>query len=572
VVTVAVSVVSEKSFMTPFLLYHTWSRLFSWIFCFVVAFLLWAFFFVLRKPSKSNSLVYYLKGYPIFGCIFDFTPDIFLKTALEYPKKYGDIIKCKFLGKTGWLITDLTLAKEIWSKRPKFFGRLRSLEYAGIVLNTRKGLVQSNGALWQRLRKRTAPFFCQQNVMKKFDKIVEEMFCWIERLDQNDGINSDQNNADILENSTTNFSSSSDKSTSRIIDMKYESISLTVRIITIVAFGLSTNDPLSFYFFSLQFMKDMEDCFRFSVESALFFLPRWCWKWFPYKLQYEISAKEAIDRMASAAQKIIDHKRGLIRKQGSTYAVSSMLDSLLLCAEEERERSSTDEEIMTQIKITYFGGSDTTAVVISWISYFFAIYPTLRDEVRQEAENVIFLSINREDGTRRKTRKEITSSLSFNITTKLPLTSACIKEVLRLCGPASSDVNQTTNETEPVTLSIGIVINPQDIVFVNKDGIHMNEKVFDHPTNFNPKRWLVEDEEQLRILESNFVPFGYGPRICPGMQLALCEATLATAFLAYFFDISLACSKEEIIRVRNFSAAPNKMPVLLTKVNKINCD
>jgi cytochrome P450 len=165
--------------------------------------------------------------------------------------------------------------------------------------------------------------------------------------------------------------------------------------------------------------------------------------------------------------------------------------------------------------------------------------------------------------------KKFTSFASAEIISRLSLTSACVKEVLRLCGAASTDGNQTASESEPVTLSSAVIIEPHDSVFVNMDGIHMCGKVIDDPFTFNAKRWLVEDENTLRTLESHFVPFGYGLRICPGMQLALHEAALATAFLAYFYDISLACSNEEIVRVRSFTAAPNKMPILLSKANDI---
>jgi cytochrome P450 len=535
----------------------------TFISCSVAAFLVWFIVSYLKKPQKkSHPLVYYHKGFPIIGSLFDFTPGAFLKTAIDYPKKYGDIVQYNLLGKTGWLITDLALAKEIWSKRPKFFRRMRSLEYGAEVLDTKRGLFQSNGVVWQHVRKTTAPFFSHQNVMNKFDKIVEEMFCWIERLDQESNIIPTEDKI----NAASETSPSADVSpSSNIVDMKFQAFSLTIRVITIVAFGLSTNDPISLYFFSSQFMKDMEACFRFSIESALFFLPRWSWKWFPDKLQFENSAKNAINRMTTAAQGIIDYKRAMIKKEGASYAGTSMLDSLLIRADEEKEKALSDEDIMAQIKISYFAGSDTTAVVISWISYFFAINPVLRGEVRAEAEKMIFLSEN----GKRKTRKEITSSLSAEIISKLSLTSVCVKEVLRLCGPASTDGNQTASEGEPVTLSNGVIIEPHDIVFVNMDGIHMCDKVIDDPFSFNPKRWLVEDENKLRALESHFVPFGYGPRICPGMQLALYEAALATAFLAYFYDISLACSNDEIVRVRSFTAAPNKMPILLSKANDI---
>jgi hypothetical protein len=50
------------------------------------------------------------------------------------------------------------------------------------------------------------------------------------------------------------------------------------------------------------------------------------------------------------------------------------------------------------------------------------------------------------------------------------------------------------------------------------------------------------------------------------MNLAHVEGVLAIAFLAYFYNMELNCPKEEIKRVSNFVAMPDKMPVLLTPV------
>jgi cytochrome P450 len=432
-------------------------------------------------------------------------------------------------------------------KRPKRFRRMSTLEYSSAVLNTRRGLFQSNGTVWNHIKKSTAPSFSNQNVMNKFPKVVEEIILWIERL---------SDNSQAREGKSVSSTTS--------IDMKYQAFSLTIRVITVVAFGLDTTDPVSSYFFSSQFMKDMETMFRFSVESALFFLPRWCWKCISSKYQYEIAAREADQRMVKACQDVINHKRQLMNSLSSNYNVTSMIDSMLTKAQEDKENSLTDEEIMANIKTIYFAGSDTTAVVISWISYFFALYPFICEEVRAEAESVIFSG---KGG--KKTRKEIVSSISFDVISKLPVTSACIKEVLRVCGPASTNGCQVADENDSVTLSNGIVIDRGDIVWVNMDGIHMDESIFKNPNEFNPHRWLTKDEDELKHLESHFIPFGYGPRICPGLSLALHEAVLAAAFLAYHYDIALNCPKEEIVRIRSFTATPSKMPLLLTKVKEI---
>jgi cytochrome P450 len=507
----------------------------------------WLYTFLTTK--QRHPLLYYHQGYPFFGVVKDFNPRTFLKTAVEYPKRFGPFVEYFLFGKRGILITEIETCKEILMKRPKKFRRMSTLEYSSNVLNTRRGLFQSNGTVWNHIRKSTAPSFSNQNVMSKFPKIVEEMFLWIERLGNESGGSVDKG-----------------VPTPAVIDMKYQAFSLTIRVITIVAFGLETTDPVSSYFFSSQFMKDMESMFRFSVESALFFLPRWCWKYISSKYQYEKAAREADQRMVKSCNDVINHKRELMNSLSSNYNVTSMIDSMLTKAQEEKENALTDEEIMANIKTIYFAGSDTTAVVISWISYFFALYPTICEEVRAEAETVIFSNINKNGS---KTRAEIISSVSFDITSELPVTSACIKEVLRLCGPASTNGCQVSDENDSVTLSNGIEINRGNIVWVNMDGIHMDENIFKNPTEFKPHRWLTKDEDELKNLESHFIPFGYGPRICPGLSLALHEAVLAASFLAYHYNIVLNCPKEEILRIRSFTAAPSKMPILLTKVNQI---
>jgi cytochrome P450 len=70
--------------------------------------------------------------------------------------------------------------------------------------------------------------------------------------------------------------------------------------------------------------------------------------------------------------------------------------------------------------------------------------------------------------------------------------------------------------------------------------------------------------DKLEQMEAHFMPFGAGPRICPGMNLALYEAVLGTAFLAYFFDFQLNCPAAEVERIKNFACTPNKMPVSIT--------
>ena len=64
----------------------------------------------------------------------------------------------------------------------------------------------------------------------------------------------------------------------------------------------------------------------------------------------------------------------------------------------------------------------------------------------------------------------------------------------------------------------------------------MKEEHFSSPTEFQPERWLGEASNSSSA-KRVAMPFGSGPRICPGRYLALHEIKLAMAMLLGSFDI-----------------------------------
>lgn len=63
--------------------------------------------------------------------------------------------------------------------------------------------------------------------------------------------------------------------------------------------------------------------------------------------------------------------------------------------------------------------------------------------------------------------------------------------------------------------------------------VHLDEKVYDGATNFNPWRWMEPENEEKRNWRTSpfFAPFGGGARFCPGAELARLQIAL---FLHYF--------------------------------------
>jgi cytochrome P450 len=482
-------------------------------------------------------------GYPIINNLLDFTPTRFLPICHEYPKKYGSFVEYYIFGTRGLWITDKEVAREILTKRPKKFSRSKNLQYSTKALNLGSGLFHCYGPIWYHIRKATATSFNQSTISAKFPKVLEELFNWTRRLSQ--------------ENQQKGS-----------VDMKSQAMSLTVRVISIVAFGLDSQNSISTYFFSSQFLQDMESMFKFSLESVLWFLPMFFWR-YSSKYQYEINARESGERFTSECTKIIKYKRQLMNDTtASPHNIhGSMIDSMLTKESQHSDSSLTDDEIIANVKTIYLAGTDTTAVVITWMTYYFTIYPELRQRAREEATKVLFTSPV--TGNAFKTMEECISAFQMNKIQELTFCMACMKEVLRLSGPAPTGGNQPLDDSEEIVLSNGIIIGKNDVAWINSEGIHMNEVVFESPYTFNPSRWLTKDVKKLQEMEAHFFAFGYGPRVCPGMNLSYHEGVIATAFLAYHFDMELNCPQEEIKRIRTFTACPNQMPLILKKAHEI---
>jgi hypothetical protein len=53
--------------------------------------------------------------------------------------------------------------------------------------------------------------------------------------------------------------------------------------------------------------------------------------------------------------------------------------------------------------------------------------------------------------------------------------------------------------------------------------IHRHRKLWPDPERFDPERFAPEGESHH--MRAQFMPFGFGPRICIGMSFAMLEAT-----------------------------------------------
>lgn len=119
---------------------------------------------------------------------------------------------------------------------------------------------------------------------------------------------------------------------------------------------------------------------------------------------------------------------------------------------------------------------------------------------------------------------------------------ACIDEALRISPPVTGTPWRELypdQQGRPLVVD-GHVVPPGTQVGVCFYSLHHNEKYFADPFAFRPERWLVDDQAQLRLMNSAFCAFSVGPRGCAGKAMAYLEASLVVAKTIWAFDFEPA--------------------------------
>lgn len=177
------------------------------------------------------------------------------------------------------------------------------------------------------------------------------------------------------------------------------------------------------------------------------------------------------------------------------------------------------EAIIDECKTFYFAGKETTANLLTWAILLLALHQDWQNKARDEVTTVC--------GRHRPPNSEDLNELK--------IVTMVLKETLRLYSPAVM-INRIA--TKDVKLG-GIDIPAGTFIYMPTIAVHHDTKVWGSNANeFNPYRFSATKGHHL----GSFYPFGIGPTICIGQNLAMTEAKVALAMILQRFEFTVSPS------------------------------
>ncbi|KAK7387153.1 hypothetical protein VNO78_27702 [Psophocarpus tetragonolobus] len=214
-------------------------------------------------------------------------------------------------------------------------------------------------------------------------------------------------------------------------------------------------------------------------------------------------------------QTIIDEHREAKASAKEDQEVGEVLLDVLL----KKEFCLSDESIKAVIWDIFGGGSDTTSSIITWAMAEMIKNPRSMEKVQNEVRKA-FDKEGKPNGSGMEDLKYL---------------KCVVNETLRLHPPAPLLLPRECAQGCEIH---GYQIPKKSRVMVNAWAIGRDPKLWTEAEKFYPERF-TESSIDYKGNSFEFIPFGAGRRMCPGLTFGLSNVEYALAMLMYNFDWKL---------------------------------
>ena len=402
----------------------------------------------------------------------------------QWSRQYGPLYRFSLPGATMLAVADPDLIAQVLRARPDTFRRPSVTAVVAQEMGGIPGVFEAEGEAWRDQRKMVMQAFAPHAVKSYFPTLIQVARRLQRRWEQ---------------------AAAAD----RPIDLGAELRLYTVDIVAGLAFG---NDVNTIETGDNAIQRDLDQILPAVARRSLAPFPYWRYLKLPgdHELDRCIArTKIAVDQLvAQARQRMLADANADTSKAAQP---ANMLEAMLAAAAQE-DSGVSERNVAGNVLTMLLAGEDTTSNSLAWLIYLLQRHPgalqQARDEILRVAPRLDALRIDQVD--------------------RLDFLDACAHEALRLKPPAAFIPLEALVDT-----TVGDVhVERGTIAWCVMRASSLDDRWFANAAQFDPQRWLRDTIDKKASM-----PFGAGPRTCPGRYLALLEIKVAIAMLLARFDI-----------------------------------
>jgi cytochrome P450 len=389
-------------------------------------------------------------------------------------KVYGPFYRAKLLHHDVLVVSDADAITAIHRDRPEGFRRPALMTQVAGEMGGVPGLFFSEGEAWKNQRRMVMASFAPHHVKAYFPALKRVA----ERLQRR------------WRKAAAHMASQGPRH--RGLDLQADLKRYTTDAIAGLAFGTDVNS-----------LESDEHAIQAHLDAILAGVYRRGLAPFPYWRYVTTPADKrlygSLQAVGDAVRGFIVQARARIEADPSLREQPTNLLEAMIAAADEPGSGVGDRDVEGNVQDLLFAGEDTTANTLAWMIHV----PTLAD-------------------------------LQLHHLDELPWLDACAQETMRLKPVAPAASLEALRDTV-----VGDVFVPAGtLIWCVVRHNMLSDTLFPDASAFQPSRWLPEARLPLTAAAKKAnLPFGAGPRMCPGRYLALLEIKLAMVALLSGFDV-----------------------------------
>jgi cytochrome P450 len=440
----------------------------------------------LAPAPRSFETVHGPRGWPLLGVAPRLRPESFHRQLEGWARDYGSIFAFRLGNRRFLAVADPEVIATVLRRRPGAFRRGSRLEQVSREMGF-LGLFSANGETWRRQRPMVLHGLDPTHIRSYLPAMVE-ITARLQKRWQAAAADGQE------------------------IDLLADLMRYTVDVTTSLAFGHNLNTLEASAETAIQQHLNVILPALFKRLLAPFVLPAWLRD---KSLDHHVLALREAVRGFIAQTRVQLAARPELRQQPEN------LIQALLAAAEDGHQGISDEDVSGNVLTMLLAGEDTTAHTLAWLIWLLHRNPQAATQARQEVDAVLAPG-----GLVRSTED----------LARLDVIDACASEAMRLKPVAPVIISEAG---EDVLVADVLVPRGTMVACVMRPG-GVDAGQFPEPEQFDPARWNASagaGAKSLSAAKRAVMPFGAGPRMCPGRYLAMAEIKMVAAMLLANFEL-----------------------------------